>query len=260
MSYPPVNACIYCGRSDVPLTREHIIPFSLGGTMVLPKASCKAHAAITSFLERSVARIAYGAYRAESGTPSRRPGELTKLLNRLVEIEGERFDGTKVNVSIPIRDVPPVPVVVRLKEPGIALGNHFDAEGECQLEMPPTPDPRLRALRERLGLRKLTGPIATIPFTNMLRALAKIAHAYATAELGLGGFRPALLSLILDGPSGSWYYVGEHNPPAKQARSPLSLRFTLIGQEKWAVVDISLHFFPRMPMYQVFVGIVPREC
>lgn len=257
MPYAPVNSCIYCGLSDVQLTREHIIPFSLGGTLVLPKASCKAHAAITSFLERDVARIAYGAYRAEAGTPSRRPGELTRLLNRVVEIEGERFDGTKVIFNVPIKDVPPVPVVVRLKEPGIAVGNHFDAEGECQLEMPPTPDPRLQTLRERLGLKSLTGPVSTIPFTNLLRALAKIAHAYATAELGLGGFRPSLLSLILDGPAGAWYYVGEHNPPAMQARSALNLRFTSIGAEKWAVVDISLHFFPRMPMYQVFVGTLP---
>jgi 5-methylcytosine-specific restriction endonuclease McrA len=40
--YDPVGKCIYC-RSDRlsgPLTREHIIPESLGGGLELPEASC----------------------------------------------------------------------------------------------------------------------------------------------------------------------------------------------------------------------------
>jgi 5-methylcytosine-specific restriction endonuclease McrA len=49
----PVSACIYCGATepDTKLTDEHIVPLSLGGTLILPKASCLACARQTGKLE-----------------------------------------------------------------------------------------------------------------------------------------------------------------------------------------------------------------
>ncbi|WP_217539485.1 HNH endonuclease, partial [Stenotrophomonas sp. GbtcB23] len=47
----PVGASIYCGATDGRLTEEHIIPKGLGGTLVLPQASCDDCAAITSLFE-----------------------------------------------------------------------------------------------------------------------------------------------------------------------------------------------------------------
>ena len=38
--YPPVRRCIYCGATTSPLGKEHIIPYGLGGSMILPRASC----------------------------------------------------------------------------------------------------------------------------------------------------------------------------------------------------------------------------
>jgi hypothetical protein len=257
-SYDPVNQCIYCGAQGVPLSKEHLIPYSLNGKHVLPKASCAAHAEITSSLELDFSRTAYGIYRAENGISSRKKKRLAESLSKTVELEGERFDGTKVMVEVPIGKAPPVPVVIRLNAPGILTGAAPDAEGECRMDLPPTPDPRLRALRESLGLKSLYSSVATVPFTNILRVLAKIAHSYAVAELGVNGFRPVLLDLILTGPGSValWHYIGEHDPPAAQSESELELRYLRIGTEIWVVVDISFHFFPRMPKYQVFVGTV----
>src|SRR3954447_14879910 len=39
--YPPVGFCIYCGTRKGDLRRENIIPFGLGGNLILPKASCR---------------------------------------------------------------------------------------------------------------------------------------------------------------------------------------------------------------------------
>ena len=42
-TYAKVDKCIYCGRAtsaQVALTKEHIIPESFGGNLILPKASC----------------------------------------------------------------------------------------------------------------------------------------------------------------------------------------------------------------------------
>ena len=51
----PANICIYCG-STKNLTDEHVVPFALGGNLVIPKASCKSCAKITSLLEGKILR------------------------------------------------------------------------------------------------------------------------------------------------------------------------------------------------------------
>lgn len=53
--YDPVGFCIYCKSVDG-LEREHVLPLGLGGIAVLPKASCRACAAITGEIEQVVMR------------------------------------------------------------------------------------------------------------------------------------------------------------------------------------------------------------
>lgn len=254
-AYPSAEKCVYCGVSDGPLSKEHIIPYSLGGNLVLRKASCSTHAALTSAFEADFSRVAYGYYRAENNVRSRKPHKLAQLLKATVALEGETFDGSKVIVNVPVSEAPPVPVVLRLPEPGILAGRSRSADGECQVEFPPTHDPKLRELREKKGLARLTSAVTTVPITQMLRTLAKIAHVYATAELGSEGFNPALLDTILEsGAPGAYYLIGEHNPPLPQSDQELILRNVKIGDDTWIVVDISLRFLSRIPRYQVFAG------
>jgi hypothetical protein len=40
-SYPAVNKRVYCGAGNCALSDEHIMPYFLGGVLVLPKASCE---------------------------------------------------------------------------------------------------------------------------------------------------------------------------------------------------------------------------
>src|SRR3712207_705268 len=46
-----VGCCIYCGATNE-LTDEHVIPLALAGNIIVPDASCRACAAITSDFER----------------------------------------------------------------------------------------------------------------------------------------------------------------------------------------------------------------
>jgi len=50
-----VGKCIYCGGLDE-LSDEHIIPYSLGGRIVLPKSSCVNCAKVTMKIEQHVSR------------------------------------------------------------------------------------------------------------------------------------------------------------------------------------------------------------
>lgn len=52
-TYEPINRCIYCGDTS-DLRREHILPFGLSGTAVLPRSTCGQCAEITGRIERTV--------------------------------------------------------------------------------------------------------------------------------------------------------------------------------------------------------------
>ena len=67
--YPPVGRCIYCGSDGDAkgLSDEHMVPFSLGGDAVLPKASCAACATETSKIELYVARHIFHGLRSHVG-------------------------------------------------------------------------------------------------------------------------------------------------------------------------------------------------
>ena len=53
--YDPVKHCIYCGATDN-LQKEHILPFRLSGTAVLPDSTCSKCASITDRQEGLVLR------------------------------------------------------------------------------------------------------------------------------------------------------------------------------------------------------------
>ncbi|MEK9502494.1 hypothetical protein [Gaopeijia maritima] len=75
-----VGQCIYCGETD-DLRDEHIVPYGLGGNLVLPDSSCGACAEITSRIELKVLRGSFRPIRVMRGIQSRRKhrGAPTKL-------------------------------------------------------------------------------------------------------------------------------------------------------------------------------------
>src|SRR3546814_3930149 len=78
ITYPPVGQCIYCGSTKEPLGKEHIIPYGLGGNLVLPKASCKGCEAITGGFEQVCLRTMFGPARLRLNMPTRRRKERPK--------------------------------------------------------------------------------------------------------------------------------------------------------------------------------------
>lgn len=102
ITYKPVGRCIYCGASGGKLTREHIIPFGLGGSWVLPDASCKVCAAITAKVEQFCLRPMLGRFRIQMKLPTRRPGERPDAL----PLEIVRADGSLDSKPLPIEEHP----------------------------------------------------------------------------------------------------------------------------------------------------------
>jgi hypothetical protein len=83
-NYDPVWKCIYCSHVHTPIDpcgKEHIIPFSLGGTLVLPRSSCTSCSAKTRAFEQVCARRMFGAYRLAANLPTRHIEERPQTLN-----------------------------------------------------------------------------------------------------------------------------------------------------------------------------------
>lgn len=183
--YAPVGRCIYCGEPAT--SDEHIIARALGGSLLLPQASCEACAKITSAVEDHCLAKMYASARRQFGLPTyhkkraRRPRSLV-------------LDGVDVPVADP-------------DYPGLIVSLGFDAPSILGLS-PPAPEVlrghvavgMLPEFGERLN-RVRRGSQA-VSFRTGLEAhvygrmLAKIGHAYAVAELGLNGFKPLLPDII----------------------------------------------------------------
>ena len=196
--YPPAGKCIYCGTDGAPnrLSDEHIIPESLGGMIVLPNASCKACADVTSAMEGQTASRLFRPIRRQLRFPSKGRGRarrdarekeqfVIKIRGRKRHISATEYPGLLVSFVFPL--------------PTILLGIEPDFSsftGGVSLATLPEFGERLNLLRARYG-ENIEFPIFGSA-EAVGRLLAKIGHCYAVAEIGIDHFRPYLLGIIRD--------------------------------------------------------------
>jgi hypothetical protein len=249
--YRPANKCIYCGCVTNDLRREHVIPYSLGGTFVLPRSSCATHAEVTSRFELTVARDMYGLDRAFSGAPSRKPGTHEKRLSRTLDVRGVKTTGEEVSISVKQIDMPRALIWIEMPSPGFLRGMDPTLNESVTYQGNYAITQKGINLRERYGLLSLRVESSPMNHAAFARLLAKIGHAFTAAELGIDGFSSWLLPLILGEATSLTYLVGGFEPSSQQDERPLRLLETTGGL---LITEISLHAFPHLPRYQVVVG------
>jgi hypothetical protein len=194
--YDPVGRCIYCGSDGLPgrLTLEHIIPESLGGALELPGASCNACQNVTSAFEGENTRRLFLPIRRQLNFPSKGRGAARRVA-RQAEKFAVLIDGKKHYV--PAGEYPGLLVSFVFPLTAILYGLAAEARefsGGVSVGTLPEFGERLNALRAKHG-QNVTFP--TFGNAEVVgRLLAKIGHAYATAEIGHGRFRPYLLGII----------------------------------------------------------------
>lgn len=258
-TYPPFCKCIYCGSYDEKLTREHIIPFSLGGNLVLPAASCEACADVTKRIEQKVAQDTYGIHRAYTLAPSRRKKHRhQETLARKVQVQGVDFNGNSVTALVPVQELPRLPMAVELMPPKLLLPGRPDNDGqEVKLHCEPLEDdPKFTALRDKLNWSSVSVRSPSVDPVKFMRVLAKIAHSFTCAEIPERNFRAPLPSIILGTGGELGHYIGGFSPQLPQRQDALWITHREIDDRNYLVVEISLHFFDRLPRYQVISGII----
>jgi hypothetical protein len=268
------GCCIYCGSlGDPDLQMEHVIPESLGGKIKFPKASCRECAEKTSAFEGRVVSRLYGDSRALLGM---RRGKGRKWPDTFQVYTKPATDRTRSILTLSEKrdsylpqqvssaQLPGAIFLVKLPLAGIVRGVQLDDKNfpiESFSVASATPDmiDRLRQFRSEV---LLGGGLNTEDFA---RFLAKIAHSYAAAVLGIGTFIPFLTKAIRgERPMYLSHYVGCSTPavpiqPTDHLHVLQEGLCEISGGRRLVFVRVRLFAAPKIfPAYDVAVGEATR--
>ena len=241
-----IGGCIYCGSRDGKLQDEHVIPYGLGGSWILEKASCAAHAKLTSAWETDLLRHAWGAARAALGVRTRRKKQRAEGFELGLEAKGVV---RKVRLSHAEHPAPMAwPVYA---PPGVKPTNP---------KIPGTPVVRLRTLLRVGKAKALATPHGAdsvrFRFPDPLlfaRFLGKVGYGFAVACSGLEATRNApLLHAILSDSTDIYQFVGNVEVP-EPFTGDSEQEVAMGSDELGRVVYIRLLGVMRAPEYVVRV-------
>lgn len=250
--YPPAERCIYCLSVPSDLRREHIIPFGLGGNLILPRASCCNCERITGAIEQNCQRKILGNFRVRHGFPTRNKKERPdKLEINLVTPNGI------VSQYVPIRKYPRYLMLFRMPMPGILTGKPATNEFKPDLCMLIHKDD----IKNSMNKSWMLGEYRHIDFCLML---AKIAHSYAAAEIGIEAlvkYNLLLPKYILNQSGPISHVVGgeiEDPPAANNQLHELKLHNHEGNQRTYLLVSMRLFPYMGAPQYHAVVGERPK--
>lgn len=258
-TYPDVGRCIYCGNQNN-LSDEHIIPYSLGGNLVLPKSSCARCAKTTSSFEQTCMRTMYGPLRLLYDLPTRRPNKRPKKLPLKVKFTPDQSDWQLVEVKQ--EEYPFLITFPYFDAPGILAGKSLDESegpksrrlwirGGCPYE---SFDALLPALARKLKAHSLF-PESKADIPSFCQLLAKIAYSYAFAECGPQLFSSELSIIILGTDlSNCRYFIGSASEDEAPRNMLHDLGILKFSNTKVVTVRIRLLCKLGTPTYFVAVG------
>jgi hypothetical protein len=251
MSHGPTKfaskgCCIYCGAKDVPLSREHIVPLSIGGQHVIEAASCNPCADITKRFEQDVARELWGHGRISAVAPSRRKKDRPTHLTV----------GHPARVFVPYTEYPPQFAFYKMQPPGVLQGLSADTDilGKAEIIVI-CDDQKLNEFAER-HKTQITLSFRHVP-VSFARMIAKIGYGHILMQLDIGDFEPLILPSILDPNTNVSYLVGckpETAPPVTDVGYKLETTVAGLADSALIIAEVRLLANCHTPTYQVVVG------
>jgi len=249
--YDPIGRCIYCGATD-DLQNEHIIPFGLSGTAILPESTCGECATITGQQEQLVLRGPMWPVRVYRALKSR---TRHKDAPRMYPLTVVRESGEEV-VELPLGEYP-IHIHFPIFPPPAFLNPHgythgIRIAGAATVSFGPNPIEILgRFAATSISLTQRDQPVA------LARVLAKIAFAMAAAERTLDRIsgEPLVLSAILGSTNDIGRWVGTLTEPI-QAFDGLLHRVLIHEDINKGLLIGEVHLFSdsQSPRYGVILG------
>ena len=253
-----IGQCIYCGSKD-DLTDEHILPYALGGHLLLNQASCKACATITGRLEQKLLRGHWWPYRKKLGLQSRNPS----AANELKSIKIIKANGDMVAGQMPLENFVAA-IVFELASPSILSGEVKSGEPFAKnafLKMlgPMATEAQVDGKPYRLlPTDKVEFPVK-FDTGELTRFLAKVAHGYAISKAGLDAFDEFYLpEFILGRTDGIQAFVGGYETPITTAILPGGGYNRMMMRTRDDLLSVCIQLFidegDPPPIYEIIVG------
>lgn len=247
--YKPQNVCIYCGATNN-LEDEHIIPYGIGGTAILPKASCRTCATITGRFEQKVLRGPMWAVRSYLNLKSRNPKDApTKLPLEVIR------KGNSVIEQLSLREHPLILQVPNFEPPGYMTSKKvrgINVRGVYTFNFGKPINDVLSDLKA--DDVRVTQNYELVPFAQMI---AKIAWAMAAAENHLGKINPSpgVLRAIIEDPDDIGNWVGTFTDPRKRFDGTLHRIYISEDYDKGILLgEVQLFSSSGTPCYGVILG------
>lgn len=258
VTFEPVRKCIYCGSEEC-LSDEHIVPFALNGTMILPKSSCRTCAKITSKFEQAVTDAKFGT-ETMYGIMRNKRDYKTRHRNRRpshLPMSYSTSDGAIKTIDFKIADYPNTYFVAYLPPPGILTGAALcDKNPEIRLELMGDPKEIAHAI-SLIGSDNIALMLVNIfPYGDFYRLLAKVAHGYLVANYGQEGYIPFLPDLILGRSPYLAHYVGGLGGDGRVALMSHHLSLVCLPTDDAIYLTVNVHLLGgvTMPTYQVIAA------
>jgi len=251
IQHKPVGYCIYCGSTEE-LSREHIIPFGLSGTAVIPKASCKACSKIINQFEQDVLRGPMWAVRILRRLKSRRKHSEAPKTYPLTVIR----NGREEIINLPINQYPILLHFPIFAPPAFLYQSNYKSGIKISGVVTISFGPRPEIVLTQLGAQKIKIS-QKYNFISFARMLAKIAYCMAFAEgalkyiIGSSPVLPAILGKRDD--IGRW--VGTSNKPYTKDSNILHKVSIYRNNEKGLLIgEVRLFADSETPTYEVILG------
>ncbi|MEH3102605.1 MAG: hypothetical protein PGN12_01690 [Sphingomonas phyllosphaerae] len=265
---PSPGRCIYCGATGVKLNEEHVIPFAIGkNATILEEACCENCQKIIQPYEQRVLRHQLGVFRAMVEAPTRNKKDRPKVIRLpLVEIVASGTAGRDLGMrEVPIAQGPLILNLWQSPPPSI-LGETIDPAnadgGPWRFIESSRADPILQAVADEQGVERVGIVLPPVNRLDYLRSLAKTAHAYAVAELGVDSFEPFLRDVILNTSDDIAHFVGDM-PRVANLEGPTGHSFKItLGQtppelgDAGGLIVVFMQFWAELgsPPHLVVVG------
>jgi HNH endonuclease len=257
-----IGHCIYCGKREG-LSDEHVIPYGLGGDLVLYQASCQACADITSSLEMRLLRGHWWAYRRLLGLKSRRQKEqISHLPVSLIKADGE-----KVAAQLSVEQSCLV-ICLNFDPPSILAG---DVRSDVPFA------PRMYAKTVSAAPKEIVvdgksivlGPTEKVEIptifdaADLCRFLAKVAHGYAISRRGPEACSEYFLPKVILGDAlGANTYVGGVSSPFIGPMLSGNGMHVMMDRVNGEYLSVYVQLFrdkgQPTPIYEVVVGRLTR--
>lgn len=244
-----VGQCIYCGKTDVTLQTEHIVPYGLNGPWELLNSSCQKCAAITSSFEKDVLRNSLIVPRAALSFPTRRKHKRPKLFKLCITSNGKQ----EIK-KVPIHEHLTIMIFMITETPAYLDGRPYEkgvtVKGVSTIQVGGSP---VSELAKQYKGKSISVKVSWLG-NSFERLLAKIAYGFTVAQYGINRLDktyviPAILGKKDD--IGRWVGCA---PDVQLSVGKFLHEINLAVINNEVIVRVKLFALYNVPEYLVVVG------